>query len=183
MHPVPVFVAGFEVLLAVQVVVVLEVLVLSRVPVSAVEFWVLLPKEVPEVAVMRRALEYAAGFEALLAAEVVPAVGALVYVSVAEGGNYGPPKDVPFPNTGHYATRASFVSIYEEQSIHNTRGAHTSYDFCSTFSNQGLYRNKNLEHRRNIPIHRHNKMSDTSSLPIVSTTSRSRNINLCQDQE
>ena len=90
---------------------------------------------------------------------------------------------VLFPSAGPSPSAASSFEADHGQSVHSANYAHTSFYLCNIFSRQGPHNNKNRVHICNKPSHDHNKGNDTICFPSYATTSRSRNTNLCQDQE
>ena len=137
---------------------------LSReVAVSAVE-----PEVVFVAAEPQASVDIAVAFVVLIPVSVV----------VVEVDNRGHPRSLASPNVDHYATSSSSVEAAGEESVHSPTGARANHGLCNILSSQGLYQNKNLEHRDNSPNPGHNNANDTNDLPIDATTSHPRKTDL-----
>ena len=108
----------------------------------------------------------------------VPAavVAAVVYSS-------GHPRFFVFPNSDSCPSSSSSAAVVGEESARTPSGVHTNYGLCSTLSNPGPDRNKNVAHSHNKPNPGRNNVSGTSGLPRDATTSHSRKTALPLYQE
>jgi len=88
------------------------------------------------------------------------------------------------PNIVCHSRLSNFSGDVHKESFGSSMGSHANDDLCRIFSNQNLYRNKNVGCTDNKPNPGHNDVSGTSALPRGATTShpRKRGHRQCQGQ-
>ena len=89
-----------------------------------------------------------------------------------------------FPNIDCYTSFSSSVQDVDKESVGSPTAARANDGPCSILSNRSLYHNKNRGCTCNKPNPGHNNVSDTSALPIDTTTNphRKRCLLLYQEQ-